>query len=207
MGTPARRRVVKPADVRTEELLLAAEAVFAARGIDATTIAEITERAGVAKGNFYRYFSSKEEILGALKARFYAQLIAEVDRAASLVDAGDWTRLVDAFVETIVDRFYGHAALVRVMARDATTSESTALFDCERALTRLLAAGIEAGVDAGAFQVARPHLTAALLQHGVIRTIEYALIYDEPVERAELLDAARDLVHRALANDRRSLLE
>ncbi|MBP1967876.1 TetR/AcrR family transcriptional regulator [Paenibacillus aceris] len=36
--------------------------LFAEQGYDATTVHQITERAGVAKGTFFNYFASKEEV-------------------------------------------------------------------------------------------------------------------------------------------------
>lgn len=44
----------------------AAERLFLEKGVDSTTINEIVEAAQVAKGTFYHYFSSKNEILRRL---------------------------------------------------------------------------------------------------------------------------------------------
>lgn len=48
------------------KLMTAAVQLFAARGIDATSVEEITDRADVGKGTFYRHFGSKEELLECL---------------------------------------------------------------------------------------------------------------------------------------------
>ena len=47
-------------------LLAAARALFASQGLEQTTIAQIAERADVATGSFYNYFSTKEQLLEAL---------------------------------------------------------------------------------------------------------------------------------------------
>jgi AcrR family transcriptional regulator len=47
-------------------LIEAARALFAAQGVEMTTIAEIAGRADIAVGSFYNYFATKEELLGAL---------------------------------------------------------------------------------------------------------------------------------------------
>src|SRR5262245_48439011 len=47
-------------------LLAAARHLFAARGVEHTTIADIAERADVAIGSFYNHFSTKDELLDAL---------------------------------------------------------------------------------------------------------------------------------------------
>ncbi len=51
-----------------ERLLAAAWDLYRCKGFDATTVAEITEAAEVAKGTFFNYFSSKEEMLLPLAA-------------------------------------------------------------------------------------------------------------------------------------------
>ena len=49
----------------------AAQALFLKKGVGATVIREITDSAKVAKGSFYLYFSSKEDIHIALAERFH----------------------------------------------------------------------------------------------------------------------------------------
>ncbi len=51
-----------------ERLLAAAWDLYRGKGFDATTVAEITDAADVAKGTFFNYFSSKEEMLPPLAA-------------------------------------------------------------------------------------------------------------------------------------------
>ncbi len=57
-----------------QRLLQAARACFSRKGFYATSIAEITRRAGVSLGAFYLYFSSKTEILDELVRDLNAQL-------------------------------------------------------------------------------------------------------------------------------------
>ncbi|QAY65836.1 TetR/AcrR family transcriptional regulator [Paenibacillus protaetiae] len=47
-------------------ILEAAMCLFAEQGFEATTVAQITEAAGVAKGTFFNYFKTKEEVRGKL---------------------------------------------------------------------------------------------------------------------------------------------
>ncbi len=48
-----------------EKILATSLAVFREKGYDEATIEEITKRVGIAKGTFYNFFSSKNEILMA----------------------------------------------------------------------------------------------------------------------------------------------
>lgn len=51
---------------RLAQIADAALALFLEQGIPAVSIDQIVERAGVAKGSFYRYFRDKEELVGTL---------------------------------------------------------------------------------------------------------------------------------------------
>src|SRR5438270_5209803 len=48
-----------------ERLVLAAVDLFTEQGYDATTVAQIAERAGVTRSTFFRYFPDKRELLVA----------------------------------------------------------------------------------------------------------------------------------------------
>ncbi|MFV0414043.1 MAG: TetR/AcrR family transcriptional regulator [Oscillospiraceae bacterium] len=51
---------------RRKEIFTAAKKLFEQQGYENTSIDQIVQEAGVAKGTFYYYFSSKEEALGAM---------------------------------------------------------------------------------------------------------------------------------------------
>jgi AcrR family transcriptional regulator len=57
-------------DVRREQILDAAQRVLLERGLRATTVADVVDAAGVAKGTMYLYFRSKDELLAGLRARY-----------------------------------------------------------------------------------------------------------------------------------------
>jgi AcrR family transcriptional regulator len=72
------RWVKKKADVRRSELLDTAQALFFSKGYEATTVADIMERAGVSKGGFYHHFSAKEDLLEALGERMAAETVVRL---------------------------------------------------------------------------------------------------------------------------------
>ncbi len=61
-----------------ERLESAALALFAERGYDATTSAQIAERAGVTQRTFFRYFTDKQEVLFGREARVRDMLTASI---------------------------------------------------------------------------------------------------------------------------------
>src|SRR4051812_44333589 len=73
-----------------ERLVVAAVDLFTEQGYDATTVAEIAERAGVTKSTFFRYFPDKRELLVAGQetlSRLLVEGIAEAPDGAGPLEA------------------------------------------------------------------------------------------------------------------------
>jgi AcrR family transcriptional regulator len=74
----------------TERLVVAAVDLFTEQGYDATTVAQIAQRAGVTKSTFFRHFSDKRELLVAGQetlSTLLADGITEAPAAASPLQA------------------------------------------------------------------------------------------------------------------------
>jgi len=73
-----------------ERLVVAAVDLFTEQGYDATTVAQIAERAGVTKSTFFRHFPDKRELLVAGQetlSRLLAEGITEAPDSASPLEA------------------------------------------------------------------------------------------------------------------------
>ena len=64
------KRVIKSHQLRRNEILDTAQDFFSEKGYGATSISDIIQSAGIAKGTFYHYFKSKEDLLDQLVQRF-----------------------------------------------------------------------------------------------------------------------------------------
>lgn len=63
-------------------MIVAALALYAERGYDETTVAEIAERAGLTKRTFFRYFIDKREVLFWGSERLQQQMVAAIMHVA-----------------------------------------------------------------------------------------------------------------------------
>jgi TetR/AcrR family transcriptional regulator, transcriptional repressor for nem operon len=149
----------KPAEQRRADLLAASEELFLAKGVAATSLDDITSRAGVSKGLFYLYFRSKDDLLVAMQNEFSVRLADRMRAATDL--AGDWPARLDACVQTIFDSYQESHDLHEVLfhhgghvSTDHGPTHSLML----QAISDLLADG----TAAGAFDVEDPEATAVL---------------------------------------------
>lgn len=74
-------RISKEAEERRNEILDTAEMLFFAKGYARTTVNDILREIGIAKGTFYYYFKSKEEVMDAVVMRY---IDAGVDAARQI---------------------------------------------------------------------------------------------------------------------------
>lgn len=186
---------------RREELLAAAEGVIEDTGVPGLTIDRVAARAGVAKGTVYLYFASKEQLVGALKARCLEQMTGMVVAALADLESGDWWGTADAVVEAVVDFDLSHRWVIAVMATESGDEESKAVYgEATQQMIGLLEAALRQGAAEGVFEVDDPETTARLLYFALEGTLHHTILYEPEVDRERLVTAAQTLIHRALGD-------
>ncbi len=69
-------RIRKNPEERYRELVDVAKGLFLTTGYERTTVQDICEQAGVAKGTFFYYFATKEAVLRAIFTEWAEQFAA-----------------------------------------------------------------------------------------------------------------------------------
>lgn len=168
----------KPPEVRLDELMGAAQALFLEKGVDATTISEITEAAGVAKGTFYVYFPSKHEMLHALAERYVREFVAQLASAIDACDAHDWVGKLRAWVHANVATYLRTYRVHDIVfthqhhhAREGHTGND---------VVRQLQGILQAGAEAGAWRVDNPRMMSLLIYAGVHCATDDAILSKLP---------------------------
>ena len=107
---PATRPAPQPA-TRRDELLELAAAMFAERGLRATTVRDIADSAGILSGSLYHHFSSKEEMVDEVLRTFLSWLF---DRYQHIVDTepNPLARLKGLFMASFDAIEHRHAEVV-----------------------------------------------------------------------------------------------
>ena len=152
---PVERQLTDQGRDRRQQLLDAAERLFAQRGFEQTRIADICEEAGVAKGLFYWYFDTKQALFADLVRSVRQQLRRA--QAAAMDDAADpITRLCQGGRASVrfMSEHMEFFTLVRDVGRDAgregsiapVLAESAEIYiaDIERLIEKAQADGLVA---------------------------------------------------------------
>ena len=86
-----------PEPMKYEKILDALEELLTSRDMQAITVQEIAQAAGIGKGSIYYYFSSKEEILDALIERNYKKPLDLAKNLATQKEIPPFTRMAMLF--------------------------------------------------------------------------------------------------------------
>ncbi|HEX8725007.1 MAG TPA: TetR/AcrR family transcriptional regulator [Gemmatimonadaceae bacterium] len=109
-----------------DKLLEAAEAEMLAKGYAGTTVDEICARASVSKGNFYHFFSSKEDLGLALLDDYYERNLAIIGQAPT--PGSDPRRHARALVDHLIDSagtMWGGGCLMGTFALELAETNPT----------------------------------------------------------------------------------
>jgi len=126
---------LSPRSIATRDKLLeGARKAFEENGYHATRIIDITENAGVALGNFYRHFSSKNEIFTAVLMPAIEAMLTSSGRSDHEAPARDIETLAARNVQYI-QHFAAHSKLFRAGYEAAASVTSDHFMQTWRGLT------------------------------------------------------------------------
>jgi AcrR family transcriptional regulator len=184
----------KPAEQRRVDLLDAARELFVAKGVTATSLEDITTRAGVSKGLFYVYFPSKEDLVFSLQEQFTNQFAQRIRDASDAEN--DWSAKLDACVRASFECYRELDDLHEVLFRHACESADDARRQPAHALlAQALHDLLAAGTAAGAYRVSDPGATGALF-YAAMHAFDPGFHGNHPPSDDRLVNAAQELFRR-----------
>jgi AcrR family transcriptional regulator len=185
-----------PPEVRTDDLMASAAALFIAKGIEATTIDEIVARAGVAKGTFYHYFATKTDVVLALRERFSQDFVGSVNEAIEACPATDFPARLSGWVHGAVQAYVDNFKLHDVVFHDFSHSRRQSR-EKDVVIAQLVAL-LEAGQAAGVWTMPDTRMTALILFDGMHGVVDDAIARESP-DPQPLCDILLELFSRMLS--------
>lgn len=174
---------------RRDRIIANATRLFAAKGYHGTTIDEIVQATGIAKGTFYIYFDSKEELLVEVIKRLIDDTLKRIDWALEERDEKDFIARIEAKGREMLDLYLHQSELLYMLLGE--TVGNPRLMAQLREVYEQLAEGIEEdlrlGVEAG-----------GIFPFADLKTISYALVGMGQSIAILLMDADEKQVEKTL---------
>lgn len=178
----------------------AARACFAELGYDATGIADIARKAGVASGTFYVHFAGKEDLVDELLGEFNAAFTRRIEPL--LLDAASGALPLDAVVraaaEQMLDHWREHRAFIECYVQRSSSAVSVASLrdGVNPPMAALLRHALER-VAAGRTDVHAELVTHALL--GMWLRVGLQYLFNRKVSRKDAVETLVQLTVGATA--------
>ena len=203
-------RIIKEPEERKEELIDAAEELFIVKGYENTSINDIVDKVGVAKGLFYYYFKAKDEILNAISNK-YVQYIG--GRLKGIVENEEKNAVekIHQIMEAVINQFGLQSKGIRRLAWLFNKERNTAIHSrlatkTVAEITPYIISILKQGIQEGVFKTENPEFTAETMLMWAVSLHNTINIPIADSREAELkAKAAEDIIERILGAERGSL--
>lgn len=156
-------RIVKEAEVRKEEILDAAEKLFAAKGFDNTSTGDILDAVGIARGTLYYHFKSKEDILDGVIERITDRLMCDAGDIVRQKELPVLERLTKAILSLNVESKIGHEIMEQVHRPQNALMHQKMQTALLTGINPILTELIEEGNQQGIFHTQYPEATVEMI--------------------------------------------
>lgn len=155
----APRRRLNP-DARRSELLDAALCVLGKRNPTEVCVEDVTRAAGAAKGTFYRYFPSWNDLLLALREHLLSAYASDFRGRFAGLSPSNWWAGVESECVRFVDFVVGLGSLHYTIFHGPIADHP---IDAEHSATTLITEMLKAGIAAGACRLVDVDVASVLL--------------------------------------------
>ena len=164
--------MARPVDISDEAIIDVAQVLFLEKGIAATEMKDIAQRAKIGRSSLYRHFESKESIAFGIAGRILTDLTAVLEQPVTETETGAqelrevleryayklmenpaWVRFLDEFDQFFSDVYPENKASVEYVALNRRLSSG------------VLAGGLERGLQDGSLRL-----------HGSVKFMERFLL-------------------------------
>jgi AcrR family transcriptional regulator len=186
---------------RREQIIRSASLLFESKGFDGTTIDDIVQAAGIAKGTFYIYFPNKDELLTQVIRRLIEDTLEVIEEKLEgekdffnrlLIKGSELTRL-----------YLEKTDLLNVMIGQTVGKPqlSQHLQEIYRNLADMVVDDLRAGIEEGQLVELEDLQTAAYALIGMGQMVAYALALNRDLDPEKAISVIYLLVRRALSKN------
>lgn len=184
--------VSKKHEERRNEIVNIAEMLFSTKGYTKTTVNDILKSAEIAKGTFYHYFQSKEEVMDAVVMRFIASGVEAAQVIASDPHLNAAEKIFQIIMAQNPEASRKEHLIEQLHQINNAEMHQKSLVETILQLTPVLTEVIEQGIEEGKFKTPYPKETVEFL------LVSSQFLFDEGIfqwEPQELMQKAIAFTH------------
>lgn len=191
-------RVVKEHDERKNEIIDTAERLFAIKGYEQCSVNDILTEIGIAKGTFYHYFKSKEEVLDAVIGKATGMIAEQVTKVVENKNLSAEDKLLQAFLAMQIENQMQEGLLEEMHKVENSLMHQKSLVSIMKVLTPRLTQVVEEGNKSGAFHCEYPEQFMQIFLSAATTLLDDGIFQPEPEKEQELFFALIAVLEKML---------
>jgi AcrR family transcriptional regulator len=193
-------RAQRAREQRRTAVLASARRAFADEGYHATSIDDIIESAGIARGTFYLYFESKRAIFDELLDELFTTLQGTVRRIETGPSAAPPVEQMYATVDRVFDTLLENREMARILLREAVGIDDE--FDAKLKqfygrIESLIARAVRTGQEMRLVRACDAELVARCVLGAAKEVVHWAFVERDATE-LDLRHLGRELIEFTL---------
>ena len=191
-------KVSKEFNERRNEILDAAGRLFSTKGYDKCTVNDILDAVGIAKGTFYYYFKSKEEVLDAIIDRVTEIVVARAEEAASNPELSPVMKMLNTILSMRVESEVDNDLMEELHKPQNALMHQKSLSLMVTRVTPVLAKVVDEGIRQGIFKSDFPTQYMQIFLTSSITLLDDGIFQVKPEEQQMTFRALVALLEKML---------
>lgn len=192
-------------EARKEQIIGAAEKVFARKGFSSATISEIAQGAGLSDATIYEYFSSKEELLFSVPLETIRTSYEDLRGHLKFIRGA--ANKLRGIIYGYLSFYQGHpdfASILMLILKHNRKFLETEAYQLMRQQSRVIIQVVEEGIASGEFKSdTDPNLVRAVVLGTIEHTVIKWLLFGKPDDLEAMTDSLSDLTVDGIRKDSR----
>ena len=191
-------RIVKAHDERKNEIIDTAQNLFMTKGYSACSVAEIIDAIGIAKGTFYHYFKSKEEVLDAIVDKGTDMIVNRIykvlhDDSLTYID-----KIVGSLFSMQIEDTMGNEILDELHKAENSLMHQKSIYMIVNRVSPLLEELIIQGNKDGVFNCKHPSQYLKIILSSSVTLLDDGIFPMTKEEKIEIFSSIVDLLEQVL---------
>lgn len=191
-------RVVKEHDERKNEIIDTAARIFGQKGYDKSSVNDILNTIGIAKGTFYHYFKSKEEVLDAVIGKATEMIEERVSEVAQNPALSPEDKLLGVFQAMQIENQMEEGFLEEMHRPENALMHQKSLVSIMNVLTPVLVEIVREGNEKGDFYSEYPEQYMQIFLASATTLLDDGIFELSPEKHAGVFQALITLLEKML---------
>lgn len=199
-------RIVKEHDERRNEIIDTASCIFAQKGYDKSSVNDILNAVGIAKGTFYHYFKSKEEVLDAVISKATDMIVQRVEEVVDNPGLSPEEKLLGVFMSMQIDKQMDEGLLEEMHRPENALMHQKSLVSIITVLTPVLTQVVKEGIEKEVFSSEYPEQYMQIFMASATTLLDDGIFQVEQEKQEKLFEALISLLEKMLGVEKGSFM-